>query len=66
MSEKRAKNKSKSKKNKSQAAFHRFQNKTKICYGVDLNRNFDSNFGGKDARKNPCSTVYPGKYGRSS
>ncbi|KRY39864.1 Carboxypeptidase A2 [Trichinella spiralis] len=34
----------------------------KSCIGVDLNRNFDMDFGGSGSSSNPCSNVYHGKY----
>ena len=30
------------------------------CNGVDLNRNWDSNFGGVGSSLNPCSELYAG------
>lgn len=32
------------------------------CTGVDLNRNYDINFGGTGSSKNPCSFLYQGPY----
>jgi len=31
------------------------------CYGIDPNRNWDTDFGRQGVSKNPCSDVYPGK-----
>jgi len=30
------------------------------CWGIDSNRNWDSDFGNRGVSKNPCSDVYPG------
>merc|ERR1719251_49047 len=36
------------------------QNSGSSCIGVDLNRNYDANFGGSGASSNPCSDTYHG------
>ncbi|RWS09560.1 carboxypeptidase A2-like protein [Dinothrombium tinctorium] len=30
------------------------------CYGIDLNRNYDINFGGEGSSRDPCSHIYQG------
>ncbi|XP_075003712.1 carboxypeptidase A1-like [Calonectris borealis] len=35
------------------------------CIGVDPNRNWDANFGGPGASRNPCSETYHGPYANS-
>eukprot|EP00111_Clytia_hemisphaerica_P008789 TCONS_00025703-protein len=36
------------------------EKKDDVCIGVDINRNFDSNWGGPGAPKTPCFTMYAG------
>ncbi|XP_007889943.1 carboxypeptidase B2 [Callorhinchus milii] len=44
---------------------NRSRNKGSECFGTDLNRNWDVNWCGKGASKDPCSQIFCGEYPES-